>query len=46
MKPNEIARLLGFERRKVNYIVYSVYRKAGVNSIVTLERGLDEMPEE
>jgi DNA-binding CsgD family transcriptional regulator len=51
LKPDEIARLLGFKRRKVNDIVSSVYRKAGVNSIVRLtlwaqERGLDKMPPE
>jgi DNA-binding CsgD family transcriptional regulator len=51
IKPDEIGRLLGFKRRKVNDIVSSVYRKAGVNSIVKLtlwamERGLDRMPPE
>ncbi|HSP68932.1 MAG TPA: helix-turn-helix transcriptional regulator [Bryobacteraceae bacterium] len=51
IKPDEIGRLLGFKRRKVNDIVSSVYRKAGVNSIVRLtlwaqERGLDKMPPE
>ena len=51
IKPEEIARLLGFKRRKVNDIVSSVYRKTGVNSIVRLtlwaqERGLDKMPPE
>jgi len=49
IKPDEIARLLGFKRRKVNDIVSRVYKKAGVDSIVRLtlwahERGLDKMP--
>ena len=51
IKPEEIARLLGFKRRKVNDIVSRVYKKAGVDSIVRLtlwahERGLDKMPTE
>ena len=29
IKPDEIARLLGFKRRKVNDIVSKVYRKTG-----------------
>jgi len=49
IKPEEIARLLGFKRRKVNDIVSKVYKKAGVDSIVRLtlwahERGLDKLP--
>jgi DNA-binding CsgD family transcriptional regulator len=51
IKPDEIARLLGFKRRKVNDIVSRVYRKVGVDSIVRLtlwahERGLDKLPPE
>jgi DNA-binding CsgD family transcriptional regulator len=49
VKPDQIATLLGFKRRKVNDIVSNVYRKTGVNSVVKLtlwaiENGLDQVP--
>jgi len=50
IKQPQIAKLLGWPRRKVNDVMWDVYRKTGTDCVGALTRwaiyfGLDEMPE-